>query len=199
MLEDSLLATLANLSMLENYARGLAGVAERQRAGLAALELTRDEVDPAFQLTEANSGVDYLGALDAGSYFSAIDAHGSPAYTSPSSRPPRSRVEPRPTASSPRRSSWGWFRGAVGGQLLRDGPLAGAPSAVPIPPTGAVLRSDAARARVGLRRYAPTSFPADLGTLHPGDAVELAIPADGSDQPWELGLEGEGAVEVCAR
>jgi len=196
----SLLATLANLSMLENNARGLAGVAERQRAGLAALELTRDEVDPAFQLTEANSGVDYLGVLDAGSYFSAIDAHGSPAFTP---------AELAASSEVARSSADGVFAAALDLRLVPVAPsagsscgavpLGGALSTVPIPPTGVVLHSDDARADVRLRRYATTSFPADLGGLRPGDSVELAIPADGSNQPWELGLEGTGTVEVCAR
>ena len=62
-------------------ANGLAGFAQQERGGLAALELARGQVSPDLELTEQNSGVDYLGLLDAGSYFSAIDAYGSPAYT----------------------------------------------------------------------------------------------------------------------
>ena len=65
----------------ETSAGGLANIAEQQRGGLAALELTRGEVADDFELTEENSGVDYLGIVDAASYFSAIDEFGSPAYT----------------------------------------------------------------------------------------------------------------------
>ena len=60
-LSVSVLAALANFSLLNQTAGGLAGIAEKQRGGLAALELARAEVDPAFLLTEENSGVDYLG------------------------------------------------------------------------------------------------------------------------------------------
>ncbi len=77
----SLLATLANFSLLRDNANGLAGIAQKEKGGLAALELTRGRVAADFQLTEDNSGVDYLGAIHAGPYFSATDAYGSPAYT----------------------------------------------------------------------------------------------------------------------
>ena len=74
-------AALANASRLRDAAHGLEGIAQQQRGGLAALELTRDEVDPELELTEENSDVDYLGLLDAGSYLSAADEDGSPAYS----------------------------------------------------------------------------------------------------------------------
>ena len=77
----SALATLSNVSLLEDYSNALAGLAGQQRAGLAAVELARDPVDPGFLLTQENSDVDYLGELDAGSYISAVDSYGSPAYS----------------------------------------------------------------------------------------------------------------------
>ena len=74
-------AAVVNGARLHDAAGGLDGIAQQQRGGLAALELARGRVDPRFELTQENSGVDYLGLLDAGSYFSAVDAYGSPAYT----------------------------------------------------------------------------------------------------------------------
>ena len=74
---------------------GSQGIAQQERGGLAALELTRGRVSPGFELTQQNSGVDYLGFLDAGSYFSAIDAYGSPAYT-----PAELATAPRPARVS---------------------------------------------------------------------------------------------------
>ena len=73
-------AAIVNGERLREAANGLANIAQQERGGLAALELARGRVPADFKLTEQNSGVDYLGLLDAGSYFSAIDAYGSPAH-----------------------------------------------------------------------------------------------------------------------
>ena len=90
----AVLATLSNFVRLRDAAAGLAGIAQQTRGGLAALELARDRVDPALELNQQNSDVDYIGLLDAGSYLSAVDAYGSPAYTAAelSSAPELARV-----------------------------------------------------------------------------------------------------------
>ena len=93
------LAALSNVPELHTAYKGLTGFGRLQPADLAALELTRDVVDPGFALTEQNSGVDYLGFVDAGSYLSAVDAFGSPAYTPEELRRARGRRAP-PTRSS---------------------------------------------------------------------------------------------------
>ena len=77
-----LLAALANFSLLRDNGRRprrdrrAAARAGSPRSSSPGARSRRD-----FELTEENSGVDYLGIVDAGSYFSAIDAFGSPAYT----------------------------------------------------------------------------------------------------------------------
>ena len=195
-----LLAALANFSLLRSTAGGLANIAEQQRGGLAALELTRGEVADDFELTEANSGVDYLGIIDAASYFSAIDAFGSPAYT-----PDELAAAP----DSARVAADRVFTAALGLGLTDADPsagtacgpirLGGEPALIPIPPDGAVLHSDDARAKVGVRRYAAEGAPVTIGRIAPGQSRELTIPPDLSQQPWQLGLEGSGSVEVCAR
>ena len=52
----------------------------RERGGLAGLEISRDRVAPDLVLDPENS--DTGDAIDAGSYLSAVDAFGSPAYSS---------------------------------------------------------------------------------------------------------------------
>lgn len=195
----SLLATVANFSYLHDNANGLAGIAEKEKGGLAALELTRGAVAPDFELTEDNSGVDYLGAVDAGPYFSAIDAYGSPAYT------------PAELASSSEQSRVAAdmvFAAALGVALepvasasgvpcmtVRVGP---GPEIVALPPGGAVLTARDGSPRVALRRYATDEFPVPLGRLHAGRPTRLAIPTDLSAQPWQLSLVGRGRVSACA-
>ncbi len=199
------LAALSNLSYLENAAGGLAGIAEKQRGGLAALELIRDRVDPAFLLTPENSDVDYLGEVDAGSYLAAVDDYGSPAYTPEelATAPEAARVAadkvfaaglgielaPVPASSpDPRLCS----RALVGvGARKPAGAL------LPLESGGALVEAGGADVDLRLRRYATASSPVELGRVAGGERALLEIPADGSAEPWELELAGSGPVRVC--
>ena len=192
-------AAVSNLSQLRDSANGLAGIAEQERGGLAALELTRGRVDPGLELTQQNSEVDYLNLLDAGSYLSAVDAYGSPAYT------PAELVRSPETA---RVAADKGFGTALGVHLT---PSSGAPAgrcvaADPgsrpllrrLPKRGLVMRAARPSTQVALRRYALESFPVALGRLPPGQRTLLRVPPDRSPQPWELMLSGGGPVSVCA-
>jgi hypothetical protein len=190
-------AAMVNGVRLRDSANGLAGIAEKERGGLAALELTRGRVDPQFKLTEANSDVDYLGLLDAGSYFSAVDAYGSPAYT----------PEELASASEGARVAADKVFAAALGVALRpapEGPVAACvglrpgsgPVVTEVPREGIFLRASSAGSRVSLRRYA-TSFPVSLGALPAGGPELLLIPTDRSPRPWFLRVEGGGPVTAC--
>jgi hypothetical protein len=195
------LAALANFSLLRDEAHGLAGIAEQQKGGLAALELTREEVAPDYVLTEQNSGVDYLGIVDAASYFSAIDAFGSPAYTPAEllDAPEAARVSADTVFASalalqPRTVPLDTPAGACEPFDLDPGP-----AVAEAPPGGAVVRpARGAAATVRMRRYASASFPVNAGRVGGGDAELIEIPADQSPQPWQLQLDGRGVVEICA-
>ena len=193
-----LAAALANGTRLRDQAGGLAGIAQQERGGLAALELARGRVSPSFELTEQNSGVDYLGILDAGSYFSAIDAHGSPAYTHAELA----------TAPEPARVSADMVSAAALGIRLAPGGEAepgtclpveprAAGATIAVPQQGVVLRASGPGTQVSLRRYASGSFPVQLGTLPPGAPEALLIPTDRSSWPWMLRLSGGGRVIAC--
>ena len=196
-LSVSVLAALANFSLLNQTAGGLAGIAEKQRGGLAALELARAEVDPAFLLTEENSGVDYLGFLDAGSYFSAIDAHGSPAYTADE----LAGASDRARMSADKVSAAALRIGLEPVPASTTRACAPAPSPgsepIPVPPGGTVIRAGSEPVRVSLRRYADHEFPVRLGTVAAGAAAALAIPEDASSRPWRVKLDGAGSTVVC--
>ena len=195
-------AAIANLSTLHDAWAGIfANLGRYQRADLAALELSRDSVDPSFELTQENSGVDYLGLMDAGSYFSAVDAYGSPAYS------------PDELAAAPenaRAAADQVFAAALGVALAPNAPrgapgacmpvtLGAQPSVVELEQGGALLRPDAGTsAGLRLRRYADESFPIDAGTLHGAREQWLRIPTDRSQEPWELALSGHGRIDVCA-
>jgi hypothetical protein len=191
-------AALSNFSALRDSARGLAGIAQQERGGLAALQMTRGLVDPGFVLTQDNSGVDYLGFLDAGSYFSAVDAYGSPAYTP---------AELAAAPESAKDAADKVFAAALGVRLSSAPTVPSGhcvvtrPGAKPVirtvPPGGLVLRSRRGGTRAGLRRYASESFPVDLGSLPGGRPMLIRIPPDQSTKPWQLELSGGGPVSLC--
>ena len=147
-----------------------------------------------FVLTENNSGVDYLGVVDAGPYFSAIDDFGSPAYTP---------AELATSSEQSRVAADMVFAAALGVALEPStGPsprpcmsvhVGPGPEIVALPPGGVVLRALDGSPRVALRRYATDEFPIALGALAEGQATRLAIPTDRSRQPWQLSLVGRRA------
>jgi hypothetical protein len=196
----AVLAALSNLHQLHTNYQGLTSFGRLQPAGLAALELTRDVVDPSFELIEENSDVDYLGFVDAAAYLSAVDAFGSPAYTP---------AELAASAEDAREAADKVFAAAL---ELRLRPAdAGAasdrcsrlslgrePATVEVGPGGASFDlAPGSTLQVQLRRYASERFPVRVGRLRGSGAATLAIPPDRSSEPWELGLSGSGGVSVC--
>lgn len=196
-------AVLGNLSGLRDAQSTLAGFGERQPAGLAAIELAQDAVDPDFVLTEENSGVDFLGLVEAGPYLTAVDEHGSPAYTeeelagaSEAARASadlvfaaalRLALEPEP-AGIP----------FIGACAVSRSARPGDPAIAELPSGGAVIEASRSGAvRVGLRRYARDAFPIDAGTVGAGERAILAIPADRSPRPWQVELRGPGPLRLC--
>jgi hypothetical protein len=194
----SALAALANFSQLRNVAHGLAQTAQQEKGGLAALELTRGVVDPGFTLTEQNSGVDYLGIVDAGSYFSAIDAYGSPAYTP---------VELPGAPESARFAADRVFAAALRigadpvsaptAESCRLADLAAQPAVADLTAGTVSVKAGQSDVHLRLRRYTTDSFPVDLGTVRAGRSARVVIPMDDSSQPWELQAEGDGPATIC--
>jgi hypothetical protein len=190
------LAALANFSQLKQTAAGLSTIADQERGALAALELMRGQVADDFVLTEKNSGVDYLGIVDAGSYFSAVDAFGSPADT------------PAELASAPEAGRVSADMVFAAGLGIKAAPAAASsgctaldldhgPATVTVPLGGVVVDTGRGEAQLRLRRYAEDSYPVRVANLGEGEVALIAIPPDGSDQPWTLEVTGEGTVSTC--
>ena len=191
-------AAVANFTVLRDAVPNLVTTAQKERGGLAALELARDRVDPALVLNPQNSDVDYLGhQLDAGSYLSAVDAYGSPAYT-PAELAGASEVA-RVAADKVSGAALriGLAPGAIsGGQRCLRVNAASGPT-VPVPAGGLVIRTLAGEVNAALRRYARTSFPLSLGPFPRGQDQLLRISPDRSAVPWILQLTGSGRAQVC--
>jgi hypothetical protein len=172
------------------------------RGNLSGLEIAEDTVDPNLVLDGGNSGFNYFTLLDAGSYLSAADKFGSPAY-SPAElvdAPESSRV----AADKVLAAALGLHLEPSAGAKAEDGcqRISGTgdgPGSVTLPAGGAVLTSASKPgAEILVRRYATASFPVDLGLVPAGTSSTLAIPADRSDQPWQVSVEAGGStLAVC--
>ena len=73
-------AVAGNLLAMRDAYNDLRALTPVVRGDLAGLEIAADRVDPALLLNRENSGFDYFTLLDAGSYLSASEKFGSPAY-----------------------------------------------------------------------------------------------------------------------
>jgi len=172
------------------------------RGNLTALEIARDTVDPAFYLEEefADTGFDHI---DAGSYFSAVDAYGSPAYTieelRESSEPARFAAD-KVLLNALRVAVEPIARPAVPGRGCFD---VAADSELKVPPGGVAIVAGAKPVTdIQMRRFAtpaegtpmPVDFQAGVG---PQEAVAVPIPTDLAPAvPWKMTLEG-GAATAC--
>ncbi|MET0306793.1 MAG: hypothetical protein ABW196_11305 [Solirubrobacterales bacterium] len=173
--------------------------AELVRADLTALEIARDTVDPSFYIDEefADTG---LVHIDAGSYFSAVDEFGSPAYT----------IEE--LQDSPEAARFAADKVLLNALRVVVEPGATAPGdgcvavpdesgsrTVPVAPGGAIVAAgDRPVTDIKMRRFATgPEPPIDFQTgVAPGEAVAIAIPRDVSTVPWKIQVDG-GAARVC--
>jgi hypothetical protein len=188
------------------------------RGNLTALEIARNTVDPGFYLEEefADTGYDHI---DAGSYFAAVDAYGSPAYTIAELQASPQfarfaadkvllnalRVAPEPVDPSTVRAD-----GATPAVPDPEGlaevpqrdcvslPGGGNGLLLSLPPGGAVVVARQPVTDIEMTRFATGSeLPVDFQTgVAPGDATAIPIPADLSSVPWKMRLQGEAAT-VC--
>jgi hypothetical protein len=190
-----------NLLLLSQTYDSYLSTSQVIKANLTALEIARNTVDPSFYLEEefADTGFDHI---DAGSYFAAVDEFGSPAYTiaelRASSEPARFAadkvllnalavsVEPIPRSAVP---SKGCFAASPGQEFA-------------VPPGGvAVAAGSKPVSDIQMRRFATpaegTPMPVDFQTgVVPHRAAAVPIPADLSQVPWKMRLEG-GPAKVC--
>lgn len=213
-------AVASNGLFLHEAYKNYVSTTELIRADLTAMEIARETVDPSFFLDEefADTGFAYI---DAGSYFSAVDEFGSPAYTidelQASPEPARFAADkvllnalrvtlepasaasiPAPDAEAPATPNAAGVvdvpaAGCVTGPSGRDAPL------LSLPPGGVIVRAGAQPVTdIQMRRFATgRQFPVDFQTAVGADeALRLPIPPDLSTVPWKMRLEGAPAT-IC--
>ncbi|HEY1284933.1 MAG TPA: hypothetical protein VGF04_02490 [Solirubrobacterales bacterium] len=170
---------------------------ELERADLAALELSRDRVDPGLVLSEDIADTGYVGVL-AGPYLSARDAYGSPAFSESelAAAPEDARVAADKVLARAVGATLGPTT-APGEASCRTIAASKPGTVVSLEPGSTALRAGGgSTVRVLIGRFSD-SFPVIAGTLDPEAWEELRIPTDRSARPWRMELTGAGRVAVC--
>jgi len=175
------------------------------RADLAALEIARRTIDPAFALTPEVAGTSFLVEVRADKYLTAVSEYGSPAYTpaelASAAEPGRRQADvvlanalpvttetlTAPGVGADRRAGCVPIRSRPGGG--RPLPLRPGLTRVEVAP------GDAATIR--LRRFARRGYPLVTEGVPGGSTTLLRIPADGAARPWRLQVEAAQRAAVC--
>jgi hypothetical protein len=215
-----LAAIVSNLGILRDAGRLLRGAAASTKAELGTLEMTRQQVNPAFR-----SGGFVFGLLQAGPYFAAERQLGSvaasPAQIAGDPESVRAaadfqllqidhpNLQPAPPAT--RRSgapSPPVLDAVQSAMVVRAGAcvrfrraaftsaLSSSSFELTVPPGGVALAAQSGAATISVRRFA-TQFQA-LGTLAGGASAVLRITPDLAPQPWHVQITSSGAATACA-
>ncbi len=208
------LALVANVGTLRDASRYLRERSDIRAANLGAIEMTRDTVDPGFSPAPF---------ILAGNYLAAVADDGSPAFSpaqiavaseearasaddnlvkihkialTPGGRPATGGSPPAIEGAGgvivrTSRSCVTLTPAVYRSTLLKPGLNVG------VPASGLVLRASGGPADLSLRRFAAAFPDAPFGTLSPGGAATLRIPADRASQPWHLHIAPAGRVSAC--
>jgi hypothetical protein len=215
----ALAAIVSNLGTLRDASHLLRGAATSTKAELGTLDITRQEVNPAFR-----SGGFVFGLLQAGPYFAAERRLGSVAASpariagDPESvraaadlqlmQIDRPSLRPAPPAAHRAAASPPVLDGVQSGTVLRAGPcvrfrpaaftsvLSSNSFEVTVPPGGVVLADQGSAATISLRRFA-AKFQA-FGMLAAGASALLRITPDLAPQPWHIQITSSSATTACA-
>lgn len=211
-------ALLSNLSTLVERSEFFRERSELNRAALAAVEIARDRADPRLLVEPLGARVDldsagfFSGAevdiesdilISVGSYLSAADELGSPAFDRPELR--NAPAAARDYADRELASLMGieatQARIPARGRCERARGTSGAPAAAEaeVAPGGKIMiAADRLQpARAGLARFGD-SFSVDLGVVPAGGRIEAWIPTDRSERPWRARVVTAGRANVCA-
>jgi hypothetical protein len=197
-----LAAVTSNLLYLHEAYSSYRSSTEIIRGNLTAMEIARNTVEPGFYLEEefADTGLDHI---DAGSYLSAVDDFGSPAYTIA-----ELEGSPEPARFAADKVLLNALRVQLEPIRRSAVPTEGcatvdASQVFEVPPGGVTIAAGANPVTdIKMTRFAtpgenaplPVDFQAGVGS---GEATRLAIPRDLATVPWKLQLEG-GPATVCA-
>ena len=190
-------AVVSGLFYLDKGYRIQRSTTVMERAKLGALEIARPNVSPASEVP-----LNLLTQINAGAYFSAVDAFGSPALTASqlASSSEASRAAADATLALLLKIRLAELSGATGkGDSRRCQATAAnltAGQSVPLVPGINRLIADGEPVGLRLARFADRSW-LELGSLAPHRTGEIQIPRDRSTRRWRMQVGGPGSVSVC--
>ncbi|HEY2055923.1 MAG TPA: hypothetical protein VGH14_18470 [Solirubrobacterales bacterium] len=200
----ALLAIGPNLAQMQTGSAFLREQSVFTRADLAALEISRNTVDPAFTLgSQETTGTASLGLVGAGSYFEAVDRWGSPAYSVAEleKAPPVGRhfADLVLAAALPidHKTVPGFEHGTVGRRCVTMPAGHAADKEVPVSGDATVELAPGPSAPIALRRFAEGEFPVAVATAEGGTTTAIEIPADRAKNPWFVHVEAGQLARVC--
>ena len=174
------------------------------RADMAALEISRRTVDPAFALAPEVAGTSYLVNVTAGEYLRAVDEYGSPAYTPAelAAAPAAGRAQADVLLANalPVVTEFEAAPGAAGegrGHCTEvRGGGAGPPPLRLRPGVTAIELAAGDPGTIRLRRFATRGYPLE-SEIGGGTTTLLRIPGDAAARPWRLAVEAAQDARVC--
>jgi hypothetical protein len=199
-------AAISGYIFLHDGYSGLKPQTDAERAELAAVEISRGHQSRDFVIK-----LGILVSFDADTYFSAVGAFGSPAFSE--SQLAASGEEDRVAADQTLASAEGIKLGRVAPGAGQDARAGGrchtfsesqsGSAALALGPGSYTLRArklPGATVKAGVpvqaARFADQPS-VNLGALDPGGAAALSIPPDKSSRGWRLYLPPASAVSVC--
>lgn len=213
------LALLANVAELRVGGHLFAAEGATNRATLAALELSRDRIDPAVMVedgSETHSHPDML--FPAYAYFDAAEDFGSPAYSEAqllaggeqareaadqelvrvlgiSARPLAGKLERHGPAPKLLAASGGEARELGGCLVLQPEPGGAASFQLQLPRGGIAYRAPAgAEVQLSLARFGD-AFATELPAI--SGPARIEIPADASQAPWRAEIQTNRRTLAC--
>lgn len=186
-------AVVPNVAFFHEAFQSYHRTSELESADLAALEITRPQVDPGFRIEEEDADTGYV-PVEAGPYFEIRDADGSPAYDEAelAAAPEEARVPGDKVMAAALGVS---LEPGKMGKACHPAPIDKGVLVLPLDRGGAALMATKPL-QLALGRFSE-SFPVALGELSPGIWTVLRIPPDLSPQPWKLQASGEGELTIC--
>ncbi len=188
---------LSSTSYLQQLAAAQGQVGDIIRADLAAVEIAQDTVDPGFLPDVSFSGTGDV-YIPASLYLKLVRDSGSPAFSEAelAAAPAFAREFADRVLARAERLVVGSGEVAPATAPCRPVDAADSPTVATGPATVTVRGDPGARLNLYLRRFA-TRFPVSAGQVMGGGQKSIAFPADRSDVPWVLLVEGRGTATVC--
>jgi hypothetical protein len=191
-------AVASGLVFLHKGYRTQKALDDIERARLAAAEIARPHLT-----ADSTVRADFLTPLNAGAYFSAVDAFGSFAFSESqlASSSEANRVAADQALALLLQVKLGEGAGSAAPANARGGcrlagPNSAAGQSVPLEPGVTVLTAGTAPSTVGLARFAD-GRSVELGSLGQRQRRTVDLPSDLSVRRWRLLVGGPGSVAVC--